>query len=383
MTTLRAAMGGSFRSSLIEKTGGEMPGSDFAQRRLLLGAAWHAMGAAGVEAAARGRIGRAGQVALEQRVVADALQPRIGQRDRLQQAARIGMARLGMQAGALGNLHDAAEIHDGDAVAHPLHHAEVVGDEDVGEAEALLQVDQQLQDLRADGDVERGDRLVEDDQLGLQDEGAGDRQPLALAAAELVGKAVELVRLQADDLEHAARLVAALAARADAVEAQRLRQVGADAHARIERGERVLKYDLHLAPEGAELLPAAAQEVAAVQPHAASGRLDQPQDEARRRRLAAAALADETESFSPGEGEADAVDGLQRRSRAAEEGAALDRERLRQAGDLEQRLSHGAAATWQATRWPFPSARNAGASLAQRSMAWAQRGRNGQPGGRS
>ena len=63
------------------------------------------------------------QVALEQRVVADALQARIGQRDRLQQAARVRMPRLGVQSLRVGDLHDPAEIHDGDAVAHALHDA--------------------------------------------------------------------------------------------------------------------------------------------------------------------------------------------------------------------------------------------------------------------
>ena len=45
------------------------------------------------------------------------------------------------------------------------HHREVVGDEQVGEAELLLQVFEQVDDLRLDRDVERRDRLVADDQL--------------------------------------------------------------------------------------------------------------------------------------------------------------------------------------------------------------------------
>jgi hypothetical protein len=46
--------------------------------------------------------------------------------------------------------------------------------------------DQQIDDLRLDRDVERGDRLVADDDIGLHGERAGDRDALALATRELV-----------------------------------------------------------------------------------------------------------------------------------------------------------------------------------------------------
>ena len=83
-------------------------------------------------------------------------------------------------------LDDAAEIHDGDAVADVLDHGEIVRDEEVGEAEPRLEVDQQVEDLRLDRDVERRDRLVGDDQLRLERERARDADALALAAGELV-----------------------------------------------------------------------------------------------------------------------------------------------------------------------------------------------------
>src|SRR5204863_5703909 len=99
----------------------------------------------------------------------------------------------------------------------------------------------------------------------------------------------------------------------------------------------------------AQVLARTAQEIAPVQQDAAAGRLDQAQDQARRRRFAAAALADQSEGLAAGQGKADAVDRFQCRRRAPEEGAPLDRERLREVGDLEQRLAHGAATRWQAT----------------------------------
>jgi hypothetical protein len=52
-------------------------------------------------------------------------------------------------------LHNGAEIHDGNPVAHVLDNAEVVADHDVGEAERFLQFQQQIDDLGTDRDIQR------------------------------------------------------------------------------------------------------------------------------------------------------------------------------------------------------------------------------------
>ena len=46
---------------------------------------------------------------------------------------------------------------------------------------------EQVDHLRLDRHVERGDRLVGHEQLGVQGQGPGDADALALAAGELVG----------------------------------------------------------------------------------------------------------------------------------------------------------------------------------------------------
>jgi hypothetical protein len=50
--------------------------------------------------------------------------------------------RAGEDGALLGDLDDLAQIHDRDAVADVLDHREVVGDEEVGEAELALQIAQ-------------------------------------------------------------------------------------------------------------------------------------------------------------------------------------------------------------------------------------------------
>ena len=57
-----------------------------------------------------------------------------------------------------------------------------------------LQVLQQLEDLRLHGDVERGGRLVGDQEIGLVGERHGDHHALALAAGKLVRIGAEPLR---------------------------------------------------------------------------------------------------------------------------------------------------------------------------------------------
>jgi hypothetical protein len=56
----------------------------------------------------------------------------------------------------------------------------------VGEPQTLLHIHEQVDDLRLDRDVERGNRLVGDQQARLERERAGNAYTLALAAREFV-----------------------------------------------------------------------------------------------------------------------------------------------------------------------------------------------------
>ena len=130
------------------------------------------------------------------------------------------------------------------------------------------QVVEQAQDARPHRDVEHRHRLVGQQQLRLQHHRRGDRDPLALAAGELVREAVEveLGRLQArlhERLDH--ERVALRPRCADAVDLQRLGDRVADAVARVERLVRVLVDDLHLAPQRPQLLVRELRDVAAAE----------------------------------------------------------------------------------------------------------------------
>ena len=85
------------------------------------------------------------------------------------------------------------------------------------------QVAEQVHHLRLDRDVEGGDRLVGDDQLRLHGERPGDADALALAAGELVRVAVDVLGVEADQLEQLLHPLLLLAL-GQAVHAQRRRR---------------------------------------------------------------------------------------------------------------------------------------------------------------
>ena len=148
------------------------------------------LGAARVEAAAVGRVGRRRDVAGEDDPLALVAADRVGHRHGRQQRLGVRVRRAGgTRRRGVPTSTISAEVHHRDAVAEVLDDGEVVGHEQDREAEAPLQVAQQVEDLRADRHVERRHRLVGDEELRLDGEGPGDADALALPAAELVREA--------------------------------------------------------------------------------------------------------------------------------------------------------------------------------------------------
>src|SRR5262249_27613765 len=121
----------------------EVVALDLGERRLLLDAdiAEEAR-AARVEHTARGRIRGRGDLALE----LDphpllAVDGRHGGEERL----RVWMVRRLEHRARRAELHQSAEVEDGDAVGEVAHNAEVVTDEDVARLVRALEVDEQVE----------------------------------------------------------------------------------------------------------------------------------------------------------------------------------------------------------------------------------------------
>ena len=91
-----------------------------------------------------------------------------------EQSARVRVLRVRVQLVTARKLGGLTEVHHHHAIRDVTHDVEVVSDEDVREPELLLQVLEQVQNLRLHRDVERRYRLVAEDELGVDGERAGD-----------------------------------------------------------------------------------------------------------------------------------------------------------------------------------------------------------------
>ena len=112
---------------------------------------------------------------------------------------------------------------------------------------AVAELVEDAEDPGAHRDVEHRDRLVGDEQLRAEDEARRDRDALALATGELVRVAVgeELGGRETDLLQRLGDRGAALGARPDPVDDERLGDGRRDAEARVERLVGILVDDLH------------------------------------------------------------------------------------------------------------------------------------------
>ena len=138
---------------------------------------------------------------LEAKVIDEAALAGVGNRHRRQQRQCIGVLRIFKDRSARPNFNDAAKIHDTDMMRHPFHHRHIMADEQVGQAQIFLQLHHQVQNLRLHRHIERRDRLIRHDQLGVDGQSAGDGHPLALPAGQLMRKAAHKVTGQADPVK--------------------------------------------------------------------------------------------------------------------------------------------------------------------------------------
>ena len=236
----------------------------------------------------------------------------LGPRHGGEQRARVRVERAFEQDLAGSDLHEPSRAHDRDAIRHVVHHREVVGDEEIGEAELALEVLQEVQYLGLHGDVEGRHRLVADEELGLQGERTRDADALALSAGEAVRIAAEPPGVEPGQGHEPLHLRDPGRAVADPVNHERFTHDVEDRHARVEGAERVLKDELDPRPEADELAV-----VETVEPHQgpvvveddrAFVRVHRAHDHLAHGGLAAPALPDETKAFPPVDPEAHPVD---------------------------------------------------------------------------
>jgi hypothetical protein len=259
-----------------------------------------------------------------------------GHRNRSHQAARVGVPRHPEHRSGGSGFHDLARIHHGHAVRGAGYDAQIMRDQQHGDAEIALQIDEQPENLRLDRHVERGGRLVGDEQCRPAHQRHGNHHALAQAARELMRELAEPLAGGGDaDLFH--QLDRALARRLPAralVAPMHFRELIADGVGGIERGHRLLEHHGHsVAAQRGEPRRRRRCEILRLEPEAAHaaarGRRQQAHQRERGHGFAAAGFADETQRFAALDAERHVAHRMQRPARRFD----VDREPV----DLEQR----------------------------------------------
>ena len=181
--------------------------------------------------------------------------------------------------------HRLAAVEQQDAVGQRHRLDLVMGDVDgAGAAEVAVQLGDLEAGLHPQRRVQVGERLVEQEDAGLAHDRAADGHPLALAARERLGLAVE----QVIELQHLGRGAHLLADH----RLVHLGQPQAEGHVLVDghvREQRVgLEHHRHAALRRCHLVHALAADL-----QLAAGDVLQPRDHAQQRRLAAARRPDE------------------------------------------------------------------------------------------
>ena len=174
-----------------------------------------------------------------------------------------------------------------------------MGDEEIGELLCLLQIEQQIHDLRLDRHVERADRLIAHDEPRAHRERPRDAHPLPLPAGELVRIAASHIRAQPHPVQQLRYAITPLLGGArQAVDKERLRDRGPHRHARVERRIRVLEDHLHLSSQRAQEPLRHPRDIRPVKRDRAGARLEQAQQGPPQRGLAAARFTHQAQGLS-------------------------------------------------------------------------------------
>ena len=189
--------------------------------------------------------------------------------------------------------------------------------------------------LRLHRHIERRDRLVGDDQLGVERQRPGDGHPLTLPARQLMRIAAHEAARQFHPVEKHANAVHHRPAGERAEIVDRFGHLVGQLHLRVERGERVLKDHLHVEPRLAQLRLVQRHDVLAIEVDLARQGIDQPQDRTPGGGLAATRFTHKAQGLALVDREGEILHRMHIGDRAPEE-PALDRKPRGQVLDRQQ-----------------------------------------------
>src|SRR3954463_223015 len=220
----------------------------------------------------------------------------------------------------IADLHCLAQIHHHHALADVLNHREVVRDEEISNATLLLQIHEQVDDLRLHGNIQRAHRFIADDQLGLDRQSAGDPNPLTLASAEFVRITLGVLRIQPYVLQQLDDTVAPGAGIfGQFVDIDRFPDDLLHSHARVQGIVRILEDHLEPAPAGTQVGSIQLCNIFILEKNAPCRWFDQANDGPAQGSFTATAFAHQAQGFTRRKGEAHVIHRLHVAFHSAEE----------------------------------------------------------------
>ncbi len=93
-------------------------------------------------------------------------------------------------------LDDLSLVHHRNPAGDFFNDPQVMRNKKIRQSKLLLQLQQQINQLSLDQDIQGRNRLIQNEELRIHSQGPGQRDPLALAAGELMGKAIQDIRRQ-------------------------------------------------------------------------------------------------------------------------------------------------------------------------------------------
>src|SRR3954447_8010806 len=150
-------------------------------------------------------------------------------------------------------------------------------DEQVSQFEIALKLRQEIYDLRAYAYIERRYRLIRHNESWFQRQRLRTTDALSLSSAELMRITGECRLVQPDGSHQFRASRVPLRGRHLFMNDERLRNYFFHRHSRIERSERILENNLHVASHPAHLAPRQCCQIPPVESHGPWRRFDQPQ----------------------------------------------------------------------------------------------------------
>jgi hypothetical protein len=191
------------------------------------------------------------------------------------------------------------QIHHHDPMAEVFDYSQIMRYKQEGDPALLLQILQEVDDLGLNGNVQGADRLITDKQFRLNSQSPRDSNALALAAAEFMGVALRVDRVEADRPEQFgdSRLPGRIVL-CEPMNVEGFTDDVFDCHARVERAIRILKDHLQPSSMPAQFGAMQSGYVTLSKPDLSGGGSDEADNCTPERGLTAATFADEAEGFT-------------------------------------------------------------------------------------